>query len=260
MLELGLILIFLIRFIYVDPLFHSPSQVEFGIPQGSVLRSALFLFMLMILFLWLQANKKAYCRLSYPESFHANKCRSPSTRGNVLVAIADGSTIGSAVRTEQEIGIKLGYCLREYFCGLMLIVSQVFKACPQLEIFLSRDSNSGPSDYYVWFMGVFLDENFSLTHHISQINKKISRNLGILRKFKDIFPGLIIKIMFFQPYVTHFALLYGCQHFLPFGYHSLGYITKQGALTLIRIVLLINRCLIRIHFILFHLCLSFFFN
>ena len=62
------------------------------------------------------------------------------------------------------------------------------------------------------FLGVYIDENLHWTHHINTLCTRISRNIGILYKMKDILPPKPMKILFhsfIQSHLNHCSLIWG---------------------------------------------------
>jgi hypothetical protein len=93
-----------------------------------------------------------------------------------------------------------------------LIFSRVSRACSGLnEIYVSRGSLNRPRDRCVRFLGILFDENLSFKPHIDLIKMKVSRSLGILKKLKHIFPGSILRLLFYslvQPYVSYCSIIW----------------------------------------------------
>ena len=125
-----------------------------------------------------------------------------------LIAFADESILGLTGRTESDLRSRMvalferviqwfdvNYLALNVGKLCFLIFSRVSKACPDLnEIHVSRCSLSRPKDRYIRFLGMLIDENLSFKHHIDLIKTKVSRNLGILRKLRYLFPGSILRI------------------------------------------------------------------
>lgn len=137
-----------------------------------------------------------------------------------LVAFADDSNILCAEDTEQALEVKLHMLMERSYHWFdtnrlalniakshFLIFSRTGKACPSLStISTSKGPLSRPNVRYVRFLGILLDENLSFRNHIKMVQAKISRNLGIIRKLKHIFPGSILRTLYFsliQPYLTY---------------------------------------------------------
>ena len=64
------------------------------------------------------------------------------------------------------------------------------------------------------YFGVIVDKRLSFINHISFISSKIARNLGMMRKLKNIFPNYLIAIIYFslELYLV-FVVVYGLIRF-----------------------------------------------
>ena len=57
------------------------------------------------------------------------------------------------------------------------------------------------------FLGIFIDYKFSFQYHVNFLRKKISRQIGILKRIKYVLPNFILKNLYFSLIYPHF--LYG---------------------------------------------------
>ena len=137
-----------------------------------------------------------------------------------LVAFADDSNILCPEAMEQALEVKLHMLIERSYHWFgtnrlalniakshFLIFSRTDKVCPSLStIFTPKGPLSRPNVRYERFLGILLDENLSFRNHIKIVQAKLSRNLGIIRKLKHIFPGSILRTLHFsliQPYLTY---------------------------------------------------------
>ena len=152
-------------------------------------------------------------------------CDRSSSLPDTLIAFADDSTVGTTGSTESDHRSRMialferviqwfyvNYLALDVGKSRFFIFSRVSKACPELmEIHVSRGSLCRTKDSYVRFLGILLDKNLSFKHYIDLIKMKVSRSLGILRKLKYIFPGLILRILFgslVRCYVSYCSIIW----------------------------------------------------
>jgi len=72
---------------------------------------------------------------------------------------------------------------------------------PSSKAIISRSQNR-----FVRFLGVLVDGNLSFRNRINLLRLKVSRNLGMIRKLRYIFPGCILK---------HKLLFYCLEEYFP---------------------------------------------
>ena len=91
--------------ISIDPLFWSPSEVYYGILQGSVLGLILFLTYVNDLISAVKNTRPlACCKLCHPDY---RSCSNTTSNKDFLVAFADDTTLRTLGRTEYDIKSNL---------------------------------------------------------------------------------------------------------------------------------------------------------
>ena len=75
----------------------------------------------------------------------------------------------------------------------------------------SQDPN--PENHTYKYLGILLDENFSLNSHFEYISKKLSKGLFCLNRAKNILPSKSLRSLYFavfHPHLLYCSLILGC--------------------------------------------------
>ena len=89
----------------IDPLFQSPSELFYGVPQRSVLGSILFLIYIIDLILAVKNTRPLACCKLYHRD--AQSCSNTTSNEDFFVAFADDTTLGTLGKTEFDIKSNL---------------------------------------------------------------------------------------------------------------------------------------------------------
>ena len=60
----------------------------------------------------------------------------------------------------------------------------------------SKGLISRPNNHFAKYLGVLLDDNLSFLHYIQALELKISRNLGMIKKLKNILPQETLVLLY----------------------------------------------------------------
>ena len=187
------------QYVELDGHKSSYSKIKCGVPQGSILGPLLYL---------IYVNDIGF-----------------SCTGSIL-SFADDTTI---VVSDSDIGHlynkanTLINCLFEWFCSNRLSLNAnktkyIVIRPPSLRGDLSNENifigktklcRIGNDCYEtsVKFLGILIDENLTWKHHLSHLNKKISRALFSIKQVKNVLPKQCLRTLYYA--LIHSHLSYG---------------------------------------------------
>jgi len=199
------------QYVQIGNMDSHENCIECGVPQGSVLGPLLFLIFVNDL---PQSVSKLETRMS-----EIVKKDSAAT----VPMFADDTSLVVIAKSERLLLESVRGSLNEV--SRWLRVNQL-KVNPSKSNFLifSRTSN-----YYPWiqhiayedgmiarqkavkYLGIIIDETLSFRSHIETLSRILSRNLGMIRKLKYMFPISILRLLYFSlihPYILYCSSVY----------------------------------------------------
>lgn len=193
--------------VVMDGVTSKIEYISIGVPQGSVLGPLLFLVYINDL---CRASSNVSCSLDLDTY---------GTKG-ILPCFADDAHFTVAARTENELMtiLKQGISSIEKWMRVnklklnhnksnFLIYGRITGHYPwinSIEVGHHTIVRSTSTRY----LGVIIDESLSFKDHIASVNSKLSRNIGIMRKLRYLFPCEILRMLYFS--MVHPYLIYCC--------------------------------------------------
>lgn len=180
------------QFVYVNNVKSSTEVVNFGVPQGSILGPLLFLIYI---------NDLPNCLNTIPR-FFADDTALMVTGRNIqeLQTVVD-----SELQNVSEWMTCNSLTVNPTKSTALIITPYLRKPLPQITEFSLNKAKIQPSAV-AKYLGVYIDDKLSFKSHISYIEKKISRSVGIISKLHKYLPCKTLLTMYYSLVHTH--LLY----------------------------------------------------
>ena len=196
------------QYVNLQGFLSSKNVVNWGVPQGSVLGPTLFLIFINDL----PHVVKALPRI---DDFVDN---GPSKTQLTMPLFADDTTLVCVAPTEELLMSTINAAMSR-ICTWLKINHLDLNIDKSNFVIFSRSPN-----FYPWFteiisergiikrtrftkyLGINVDETLSFKDHVKSVSKILSRNLGIMRKLKHIFPPNVLRLLYFSlihPYILY---------------------------------------------------------
>ena len=184
----------------INNAFSSPKPLHLGLPQGSVLSPILFL---------LYINDLPNISTSFKPILFADDT-------TLCFNNPDLSILNETCNSELEKFFSWTICNRlsiNYDKTFIISVSNLFTNTnlPNTgDIILNGSAIK--TENSCKFLGVFIDKKMKFDVHIQYISKKISKNIGILFRIRDLVPHQVLKSLYYSyiyPYLYYCIVVWG---------------------------------------------------